>query len=191
MIVGGIPSTAPPADDSCDLNPPRKGRHDSPDLSPPTRGQHMGSVVISKQDTAELSPRRKRSNSISHDSPSRIHKRGRHDSPDLSPRRPGRHDSPDTVPSTGKEQASLSLSPPRKQQRASLYVSPPRRKQQVSPSAHPCRREHDDNADMSLSMRARNGSPDAAHPRKPGAFTQCYTLTFRPSVMPHLPLRCA
>ena len=159
-IVGDIPSTAHPASVAVDLSPPRKGRRDSPDISPQRKQGHETKPEHSrKQGSADASPPRKRTGTVLHSSPTRVLKKNRHDSPDLSPQGRARHDSPNASPPRRKRSASPDASPPRRKRHDSPVVNLPRRQRHDSPDASPARRKRHDSPDA---------SPDASPASKSG-----------------------
>ena len=180
MIVGDVPKTGRQTKDSQDLSPPRRGRHDSPDVSPQRKRRHEARPQLSNgQGSADISPPRKKADSIPRDGVVRLQKRSRHDSPDASPPRKQRHDSSDASPPRRNRQASPDLgpqqrmrhdspdaNPPRKQLQASPDASPPRRKRQASPDLE--RHTGHDSPDASPPRRKRHDSPDASPPRNAG-----------------------
>lgn len=180
MIVGDVPRTGRQTKDSQDLSPPRRGRHDSPDVSPQRkRGREARPQLSNGQGSADISPTRKKADSIPREGVVRLQKRSRHDSPDASPPRKQRHDSSDASPPRRNRQVSPDLgpqqrirhdspdaNPPRKQLQASPDASPPRRKRQASPDLE--RHIRHDNPDASPPRKKRHDSPDASPPRNAG-----------------------
>ncbi|XP_053703423.1 BUD13 homolog [Synchiropus splendidus] len=141
--------------DSPDISPPRRSRHDSPDISPPRRNRH---------DSPDLSPQRKK----------------RHDSPDISPPRRSRHDSPDMSPPRRHKGKSVKghnkdKSPAKRKSRkdSDSDQSPPRRKTagaSDSDQSPPRRARQDSDSDQSPPRRRPRGGSDEdlSPPRRPG-----------------------
>ncbi|XP_028838803.1 BUD13 homolog [Denticeps clupeoides] len=116
-----------------------------------------------RHDSPDLSPRRK----TRHDSPDLSPRRkARHDSPDLSPRRKARHDSPDLSPRRKARHDSPDLSPRRKARHDSPDLSPRRKARHDSPDLSPRRKARHDSPDLSPRRKARHDSPDLSPRRK-------------------------
>uniref|UniRef100_A0AAY4BP88 BUD13 homolog n=1 Tax=Denticeps clupeoides TaxID=299321 RepID=A0AAY4BP88_9TELE len=113
-------------------------------------GNMTASMQKGRHDSPDLSPRRKT----------------RHDSPDLSPRRKARHDSPDLSPRRKARHDSPDLSPRRKARHDSPDLSPRRKARHDSPDLSPRRKARHDSPDLSPRRKARHDSPDLSPRRK-------------------------